>query len=239
MSPGAAGAGAAKQGLHFAMILGSTRVGSAPPSPVNLGRRVGLLIERAVLARGHTVDVIDPIVEDLPLLQQPHFAYSKSTVPPTLATLADRLAAADGYLMVTPEYNHAPSPALLNLLNHFGSSIFSFKPSGIISYSAGQWGGTRAAHALRPTLSELGCLPVSAMVHVPKAQAVLQPDGRTIVASEQQRWDEYAGRTLSQLQWWAAAAKTHTEQVDPRTSSPALTTNPAQRNAPGLGGSAG
>jgi len=37
--------------------------------------------------------------------------------------------------MVTPEYNHAPGPALLNLLDHFGSSTFSFKPSVIVSYS--------------------------------------------------------------------------------------------------------
>lgn len=34
-----------------------------------------------------------------------------------------------------------------------GSSIFSLKPSAIVSYSAGQWGGTRAAMALRPILS--------------------------------------------------------------------------------------
>ena len=36
-------------------------------------------------------------------------------------------------------------------------------------YFQGQWGGTRAAAGLRPVLSELGCLPVSAMVHVPSA----------------------------------------------------------------------
>jgi chromate reductase len=34
----------------------------------------------------------------------------------------------------------------------------------IVTYSGGQWGGTRAAVALRSTLSELGCLPVSAMM---------------------------------------------------------------------------
>ena len=49
------------------------------------------------------------------------------------------IKAADAFVMVTPEYNHAPSPALLNTLNHFGSSLFSFKPSAIVSYSQGQW----------------------------------------------------------------------------------------------------
>eukprot|EP00729_Bicosta_minor_P020066 gene20066-24568_t len=199
------------------MILGSTRTGVAPPRPVNLGKRVGV-----------TVDVIDPLVEDLPLMQQPHFAYTKAAVPPSLDALASRLSAADG----TPEYNHAPSPALLNLLNHFGSSLFSFKPSGIVSYSAGQWGGTRAAHALRPTLSELGALPVSAMVHVPKAASVFAEDGTTVAQEDQARWDAYAGRTLSQLEWWAGAAKEHRALADPLAVSPPLRSTPAQRNAP-------
>jgi hypothetical protein len=46
------------------------------------------------------------------------------------------------------------------------------KPSLIVTYSAGQWGGARAAVAMRPFLSELGCLPGSAMVHVPEAHTV-------------------------------------------------------------------
>ena len=68
------------------------------------------------------------------------------------------------------------SPALLHVLNHFGSSLFSFKPSLIVSYSAGQWGGVRAANALRPILSALGALPVSAMIHVPKAGEAFDED---------------------------------------------------------------
>ena len=38
-------------------------------------------------------------------------------------------------------------------------------------------GGTRAAAGLRPVLSELGCLPVSSMVHVPKAHQVFDEAG--------------------------------------------------------------
>ena len=39
-------------------------------------------------------------------------------------------------------------------------------------------GGMRAAVGMRTFLAELGCLPVSAMIHVPKAQEVFAPDGR-------------------------------------------------------------
>lgn len=104
--------------------------------------------------------------------------------------------------MITPEYNHAPSPALLNLLNHFGSSVFSYKPSAIVSYSAGQWGGTRAAIALRPILSELGCLPVSAMVHIPHAQNVVQDNGCLVTDyDDDDNWNTYLDRSVNQLVW--------------------------------------
>ncbi|KAJ1488355.1 flavoprotein-like protein, partial [Baffinella frigidus] len=110
-------------------------------------------------------------------LRKPHFAYAQGKAPEVLETLAGLVASADCYVMVTPEYNHAASPALMNTLNHFGSSLFSFRPSAIVSYSMGQFGGVRAAANLRPFLSELGCLPVSAMVHVPHAHEALTPDG--------------------------------------------------------------
>jgi len=137
---------------------------------------------------------------------------------------------------VTPEYNHSPSPALMNVLNHFGSSTFSFKPSAIVTYSAGQWGGTRAGVALRTTLSELGALPVSAMIHIPKAQEVINRDGSIVVTSEandeEERWQKYCSRTFSQLEWWAVAARNHREVVDPFDESPVFGKAPSQRNAP-------
>ncbi len=104
--------------------------------------------------------------------------------------------------MVSPEYNHSMSPALAHLLNHFGSSLFAFKPSAIVTYSAGQWGGTRAAVGMRTFLSELGCLPVSAMIHIPKAQEVLDEDGSCRAGQDEQAWTGYFGRTLGQLEWW-------------------------------------
>ena len=187
-------------------------------------------MEAMLRSRSHVVDIVDPVVEDLPLLQRPHFTYG--TAPKELEQLAVRLRDADAYVMCTPEYNHAPGPALLNTLNHFGSSTFSFKPSLIVSYSAGQWGGTRAAHALRPVLSELGCLPVSAMLHLPRAQDTFNEDGSLATGVDAERWATYAERGISQLEWWGEAAREQRARVDPMVGSPALTKAPAQRDAP-------
>lgn len=213
--------------LHIAVITGTTRT-EGPPKPV-LGPRVANFVCRILEERGNTVHLVDARHENLGLLDKPAFAYSPRSLPPHLAKLQATLQEADAYVTITPEYNHSPSPALLNILNHFGSSVFSFKPSAIVSYSAGQWGGTRAAIALRPILSELGCLPVSAMIHIPKAQDVLREDGTPHEAS---RWDSYPDRCFSQLEWWAEAAREQKTVCDPFTVSPSFQTDPAERNAP-------
>ena len=214
--------------LRVAVLLGSTRDG--PPRPANLGRRVGKFLCGVLSQRGHEVDVVDPVDEALPSLVKPYFAYAPGQAPPKLAALNERLLNADAYVAVTPEYNHAPSPALLNTINHIGSSVMSYKPSLICSYSAGQWGGARAAVLLRPALSEMGCIPVSAMIHVPKAAEVFDESGACL--EDHDEWAGYFDRGVSQLEWWGVAARNHREIVDPFAASPALTTTPTQRNAP-------
>ncbi|MBT2770783.1 NAD(P)H-dependent oxidoreductase [Halomonas sp. ISL-60] len=216
---------------HYLIFLGSTRT-STPPSPARLGERVAKACERLLSSLPQTTaEIIDPLALNLSDPFKPHFAYPKNDAPEDLAKLADKITNADGFVMVSPEYNHSMSPALSHLLNHFGASLFAFKPSAIVTYSMGQWGGVRAAVAMRAFLSELGCLPVSAMVHVPKAQEALNEDGH--FAQDQERWEGYFGRTLGQLMWWAEAAASYKSQVDPTKVSPAFKTAPSQRNAPG------
>jgi hypothetical protein len=122
--------------LNIAIITGSTRkVG--PPNPI-IGPRVASFITKKLEERGYKVTIIDP--NEFTLLEQPEFSYRRSDVPKKLQDFKNILMEADAYVCVTPEYNHAPSPGLVNVLNHFGSSVFSFKPSAIVSYSAGQVG---------------------------------------------------------------------------------------------------
>lgn len=212
--------GSTTTGLDVVVISGTFRK-EGPPRPV-LGTRVSGFVVQGLERRGNRVTLLDPRLLDLPLLEKPEFAYSRSQVPAVLGETREILEQAQAYVMVTPEYNHAPSPALLNVLNHFGSSVFSFKPSAIVSYSAGQWGGTRAAIALRPILSELGCLPVSAMVHIPVAQSVLDEDGKVLPKQSSDQWDGYLDRCFSQLEWWGQAAMRHRQEVDPFQDSPAF-----------------
>lgn len=216
--------------MKLLVFLGSSR-DSTPPSPARLGERVARACV-AALSTEHEVKLIDPLDVPHDTTFKPYFAYARGKAAVELTELAAKIEAADGYVMVSPEYNHAMSPALADLLNHFGASLFAFKPSLIVTYSAGQWGGTRAAVNMRSFLSELGCLPVSAMVHVPKAQEVFDAQGEYLDGVDAERWQGYFGRGLAQLGWWAEAASQQRRQIDPHTLSPAFRQNPSQRNAP-------
>lgn len=75
----------------------------------------------------------------LPLLKKPLFHYEDPVKAPQALIEADkRLKAADAFVVVSAEYNHCIPPALTNLMSHFGSKSYSYKPSGIVTYSIGE-----------------------------------------------------------------------------------------------------
>lgn len=216
--------------MHFLVFLGSVR-DTSPPKPKRLGERVARRTAEAIRGEGHDATLIDPLAIEWPRPFKPHFAYAAGRAPEDIEALARTIEGADGFAMVSPEYNHSMSPALADMLNHFGSSLFSYKPSAIVTYSAGQWGGARAAVAMRAFLAELGCLPVSAMIHVPHAQNVFDEAGEPLPDVDGERWADYFGRTVQQLIWWANAARR--ERDDAEVTKPgAFRAQPSQRNAP-------
>lgn len=64
---------------------------------------------------------------------------------------ADKLASLDGYIFITPEYNHGMSSVLKNALDYVYHELTD-KAAGIVSY--GSAGGVRSAEQLRTVLSE-------------------------------------------------------------------------------------
>jgi NAD(P)H-dependent FMN reductase len=220
--------------MKYLVFLGTVR-DSTPPKPARLGERVAKACVNYLEQSfdNAEVELIDPLDYPFEDVFKPHFSYHEKDVPEQLDALAKKIEAADAYVMVSPEYNHSMSPALANLLNHFGASLYSYKPSAIVTYSAGQWGGVRAAVNMRTFLSELGCLPVSAMIHVPKAQTVFEENGKfTQEVEDTERWIQYFGRTLNQLCWWAEAAQKQREALNPRKLVSDFKSDPSQRDAP-------
>ena len=176
-----------------------------------LADRVGLFVRQQLQARGHEVTVFDPKVHQLPLLVKAYHHYQPGggeTRPAVLEEMGAAVRAADGYVVVSAEYNHSIPPALSNMLDHFGASMYSYKPSAICTYSPGPWGGRHCAIQLRTILSELGCLPVSNIFSVPDARNAINEKGEC----EERVLARFA-KMLGQLEWHAHAMRAHREKV--------------------------
>lgn len=97
-------------------------------------------------------------IDHLPFYNQ-DFDEEGETVPEEVAVFRKQMAAYDGILFVTPEYNRS-IPGLLKNAIDIGSrpkaeNIWNEKPAGIISQSPGLLGGFGANHHLRQILTPL------------------------------------------------------------------------------------
>src|SRR5689334_20020364 len=135
--------------LRLAVIVGSTRDGRF--GPVVASWFAGLARQREDLA----VSVVD--LADTPL---PAHLSGRPTPEDAalLAALTPKLAEADAFVVVTPEYNHSYPAPLKNAIDwHF--TQWQAKPVGFVSYG-GVSGGLRAVEHLRQVFAELHAVTV-------------------------------------------------------------------------------
>ncbi len=155
--------------LQVPVIFGSVRV-----------ERQGIKAARFVVSelrnRGCEPHLIDPLEYRLPLLEKQYSDYPAGQAPGVLEELATIYRAADGFAIVSGEYNHGIPPALKNLLDYFLEEYF-WRPSAIICYSGGRFGGVRAAMQLRMTLGELGMPSIPSLFPIPNVGSAFSDDG--------------------------------------------------------------
>ncbi|NNF58212.1 MAG: NAD(P)H-dependent oxidoreductase [Rhodothermaceae bacterium] len=187
--------GSDEGGLRAVVVYGSVRTERA-------GIRAARFLKTALEARGHHVDLIDPLETQLPLLDRTYSEYDEGEAPPPLERLAELYRNADAFVFVTAEYNHGLPPALKNLIDHFLHEYF-WRPAGIVSYSSGSFGGVRAAVHLRTVLAEVGLITIPSMMPISKVRQALAEDG----SPDDESYEKRAARFLSELCWYARALK--------------------------------
>ncbi|MFF3934280.1 NADPH-dependent FMN reductase [Streptomyces hirsutus] len=141
--------------VKIAIVLGSTRPGRSGEA---VARWVYDLATKRNDAQFELVDIAD---YNLPLLDEP--------VPPSMGQYskdhtrrwAAKVAEFDGYVFVTPEYNHGLSGALKNALDYVYAE-WNNKAAGFVGY--GSAGGTRAVEQLRLVMAELQVATVRSQV---------------------------------------------------------------------------
>jgi NAD(P)H-dependent FMN reductase len=175
--------------VRLAIIIGSTRT-------VRFGPVVARWFEGQARARDDmAVDVIDLADHDIP-------AVFPSGADPAVAAFTRRIAPADAFVVVTPEYNHG-YPASLKQAIDVAYHEWRAKPVGFVSYG-GMSGGLRAVEQLRLVFAELHATTVRDCVSFHLARSAFDEAGDPV---EPVGCEAAAKTLLDQLAWWALALR--------------------------------
>ncbi|WP_367326287.1 NADPH-dependent FMN reductase [Streptomyces sp. HUAS ZL42] len=182
---------AADSPLKVTLVVGSNRHG-----------RFGPVIADWLLDRiGHRDDLVPEVVDVAEVPLPMSFARTSETTT-TLSAVTPKLAGADAFVVLTPEYNHSFPAGLKNLIDwHFAE--WQAKPVALVSYG-GLAGGLRATEHLRQVFAELHAVTVRDTVSFHNAGAAFDDEGRLKDASGP---DAAAKTMLDQLVWWGRALR--------------------------------
>ena len=143
--------------IRVGIIIGSTRPGRKAEA---VARWVYEIAAKRTDAVYEIVDIADFRLPHLDEPMPPMFGqYTQSHTK----AWAERIASFDGFVFVTPEYNHSTSGALKNAID-FLFKEWNDKAAGFVSYGAS--GGTRAVEHLRQVMGELKVATVRAQVAI-------------------------------------------------------------------------
>lgn len=175
--------------LFVPVILGTAR-------PERRSHAVASTLVDLIKQRDTLTELID--AADYPLAGTGH-ASTRSD----LAAYSDQIAAADGLVIVAPEYNHG-YPGELKLLLDSEYEAYARKPVGIVGVSVGRLGGARMVEQLQLVAIALRMVPVAPTLLVPDVEHALDPQGRFT--------DPYLGEVaeamLGEVEWYAEALRT-------------------------------
>ncbi|HYH16238.1 MAG TPA: NAD(P)H-dependent oxidoreductase [Flavisolibacter sp.] len=140
----------------------------------------------------HEVAIIDLREHELPALQS--VFTSVETTPEAYKPLAERMFAADAFILVTPEYNGSYTSAIKNLLDHFPKQ--HRKPFGIVTASPGALGGIRAAMQLQQLIFALFGIGSPYMLVTPQVDKKFDAEGNLLDESFKKSVDQFVTEFL-------------------------------------------
>lgn len=189
--------------MNIQIIIGSVRRNRATP-------RVAQWVYTTALARhsGANYSLVDLKEFQLPIFDEPKSPQGNPSreVSGGVKQLLDTVSEADGYVFVTPEYNHGIPSALKNALDYLDNQLMK-KPVAIVSH--GSVGGARANEQLRLIVnSSLGAVPIPQSVTL-----VGSVERGEVFADEGTLTEVFAGvqprleSMLEALEWYTSALK--------------------------------
>lgn len=163
--------------MKLMIIAGSNR-------PTGAGARVNIWIQSAasIDSRFTSVELVAVSDLDLPAFNEDfspkyrHYA-GKDYTNPAGKAWAQRVAATDAFIIITPEYNHSVPGGLKNVLDWVGGE-WANKPVGLVGYSITPFGGVRAIEHLRQITPELGLRPTDNYILIGDVTNAITEAGR-------------------------------------------------------------
>jgi NAD(P)H-dependent FMN reductase len=180
--------------LNIPVVLGTTRRGRHSAHVASLmarllGRREG--VETGVI---DLADVPLPLDDAGEAIKDPRFAAA--------------MAAADGLVLVVPEYNHSFPGVLKHALDSCLNE-YVHKAVGIVGVSSGPFGGTRVIQGLLPVMREIGLVTIFWDVNVGGVEQVFDADGRLLDEALVRRSERF----LRELLWMSKVLREGRERV--------------------------
>lgn len=187
---------------HIAVIIGSTRPGRFAERPAAwIAERLG--------ARGDlTVETLDLRDYPLPFYEETGSpaATKRDYRTPEIARWGRKIDAADGYVIVSPEYNHGYSAVLKNALDY---TFIEWRRKPVTFVGYGGVGGARAIQQLRQVVIEMEMAPLRYAIHIlPEVTRVARADPTIANAALFAPLTPRADLLAEELVWWANALAT-------------------------------
>ncbi|MGC2289488.1 MAG: NADPH-dependent FMN reductase [Thermoplasmata archaeon] len=114
---------------------------------------------------------------------------------------------ADGFVIVTPEYNYGMPGTLKNLIDHLFDE-WNRKPFGFVT-AGGVAGGVRAQDQLRQVISGIRAITIPTAIPVMSVEHTWDENGPK---ADRKEWDSRFDRFFSELEWYARALKSAREE---------------------------
>lgn len=188
------------------VLAGSARADS-------LNRKLARVGAEALTKAGATVDLLE--LGDIAMPLYDGDLEAAEGLPPGAVAFKERLAAADGFMFVSPEYNGSIPGHFKNAIDWAsrGDDVFSGKVVGLMAASPGRLGGNRMMSHLRHVLGILGCWVVPDHVAIAQAGEAFDAQGQLSAPFHQKQVAELAAGLVD-----AIGKFTHVH--DPATSAP-------------------
>ncbi len=200
----------AANSLKILVILGSTREGRYGEKPARW------ILDQLNQAPGIDAELVDLRDWPMPFFNEAVAPSWTTAAPkdPLIAAWAKKIGAADGFVIVSPEYNRGYAAVLKNALDWLYRE-WNQKPVAFVSY--GGVGGARAVEQLRLVSVELKMAPTRAAVHLPgdvyMATMKATPAEAAEVYSANPRVKDAAAGVIGELTWWGHALRSARQQA--------------------------